>query len=117
TPTTTPVGPGTAVTWSSNDNRAFQPPDAGSLANGAGGLVNLTVPAGEPGSVSAQGSFLPGFFTPTGFPTCTADLGAQSVSCSGLNDSNTYNITDGSQHVTNLNSTDGVISTPLTLHR
>jgi hypothetical protein len=121
-PTSAALTPGSVVTWSSDDNRAFQPPDASTLAdgnggpNGPGGLVNLTVPAGEPGSVSAQGSFLPGFFDPTGFPTCTADLGAQSVSCSGLNDGNTYNITDGAQHVLGLSSSGGVVSTPLTLH-
>jgi hypothetical protein len=114
-PTSSAVDSSTVVTWSSNDNRAFQPPDADS-PNGAGGLVNLTVPAGEPGSVSAQGSFLPGFFNPTGFPSCTADLGAQALTCSGLSDSNTYNVTDGSQHVMNLASSGGVITTPLTLH-
>jgi hypothetical protein len=121
-PTISPLDASSVVTWSSNDNRAFQPPDAGTLfdgsggPNGPGGLVTLSVSAGEPGSVSAQGSFLPGFFSPTGFPTCTADLGAQSVTCSGLNDSNTYNITDGAENVMGLSSTDGVISTPLTLH-
>ena len=116
-PTSGTIGAGTAVTWSSTDNRAFEPADQGPFANPAGGLVTLTVPAGEPGSTSAQGSFLPPF-NPTGFPTCTADLGAQTVTCSGLNAANTYSLTDGSQHATGLKSTTlGVLSAPLTLHR
>ena len=114
-PTNTTVTPATSVTWSSNDNRGFQPPD-GPLPNGAGSLVSLTVPAGEPGSISAQASFIPPF-NPTGFPTCAADLGAQMVACSGLNNSNIYSITDGGQHVNGLMPTAGVLSTPLTLHR
>ena len=73
-PTSSALTGASVVTWDSDDNRAFQPPDASALfdgngdPNGPGGLVNLSVPAGEPGSVSAQGSFLPGFFDPTGFP-------------------------------------------------
>jgi hypothetical protein len=90
--TIAPVGAGTRVTWSSLDNRAFQPPDGPVERNDAGGLVNLTVPAGEPGSVSAQGSFVPPDFNPTGFPTCTADLGAQSASCSGLVPGDRYTV-------------------------
>jgi len=80
TPLGAPVTRGQAVTYSTNDNRAFQPPDA-TVPNGAGGLVNLTVPVGEPDSVGAIDN---GLFTTTGFPTCTADLGAQLVTCSGL---------------------------------
>jgi hypothetical protein len=114
-PTNTTVTLATPVTWSSNDNRAFQPPDA-ALPNGLGGLVKLTVNGGEPDSTSAQGAFLP-FFTPTGFPSCTADLGALIVTCSGLSDSSTYSVTDGSQHAGGLTSSGGFISAPLRLHR
>ncbi len=81
-PLTAPAGPGAAVTYSTNDNRAFAPPDA-PVPNGAGGLVSLTVPVGETDSVSALGSPLP-FFSPGGFPSCTADLEAQTVACTGL---------------------------------
>jgi hypothetical protein len=45
--------------------------------------VKLTIPLGEPGSKSSfANSQIP--FKPTGFPTCTADLRAQAVRCSGL---------------------------------
>lgn len=59
------------VTVSSNDNRAFSLSSLRSFANTNlnGALVDLTVPLGEPGG---------------GFPTCTADLQAQTVSCGGL---------------------------------
>jgi hypothetical protein len=68
---------GTALVLSSQDNRAVTPP------NRAGALVKLTVPLGEPGSVSRLGNSQI-LFTPSGFPTCTADLRAQTVHCSGL---------------------------------
>lgn len=114
-PTNTTVGAGTSVTWSSTDNRAAQPGDT-QFPNAAGGLVTLTVPAGEPGSTSVQGSFIPPF-NPTGFPMCTADLSAQNVTCTGLNDGNVYTITDGGQTVSGLTSADGVFSASLNLHR
>ncbi len=68
---------GTKLTMSSTDNRAPSP-----LAPN-GGLVSMTVPLGEPGAVSAVGNSQL-LFTPSGFPTCSADLEAQSVSCQGL---------------------------------
>ncbi|MBV8999560.1 MAG: hypothetical protein JO304_10890 [Solirubrobacterales bacterium] len=84
------VGPGDVVTLSTNDNRAFQPADVSppSVPNASGGLVNLTIPVGEADSVSlfqnplTAATGIP--FTPTGFPTCSADLTAQSVTCTGL---------------------------------
>ncbi len=62
---------------SSEDNRAISPD------NRPGTLVKLSVALGEPGSVSniANPQVL---FTPTGFPTCTADLRAQTARCFGL---------------------------------
>ena len=72
--------------------------------------MKLTVTAGEPGATLAvRGSN--GF--PTGFPICTADLGAQTVTCGGLNDANTYSVTDGAHNVTGLTSSGGELSTPL----
>jgi hypothetical protein len=87
-----PVAPSDIVTQSTNDNRAFQDPNLPS-ANPIGGLVRLTVPVGEPDAVSSFVSPL-ATFTPTGFPTCTADLEAQSVSCSGLVAGRAYTLTD-----------------------
>ena len=52
TPLAAKVTAGEKVTYSTNDNRAFQPPDA-AAPNGAGGLVDMTVPVGEPDSVGA----------------------------------------------------------------
>ena len=71
------IGRGTQLSLSSEDDRAVSP-----LApNGA--LVSLTVPLGEPGSVSAVGNGQI-MFDPSGFPTCSADLSAQLVRCDGL---------------------------------
>lgn len=93
-PLTSAVTPGTAVNVSSNDNRAFTGANLPG-ANAVGGLVNLTVPAGEPDSApSFPGDFPP--FVDTGFPTCTADLGAQGVSCDGLVPGRSYTLKDGS---------------------
>jgi hypothetical protein len=113
-PISTPFAQSDVVTTSSNDDRAFQAADT-TKENEQGALVKLTVTAGEPDSTSALGSVLPGF-TPTGFPTCTADLGAQTLTCSGLNDGNAYSVSDGAQHLTGLAPDGGVLSTPLSLH-
>ncbi len=48
-----------------------------------GALVSLTIPLGEPDSVSALGNDQI-LLSPTGFPTCAADLRAQAVRCRGL---------------------------------
>ncbi len=71
------ISAGTGVTLTSTDNRAPTP------ANPVGALVRMTVALGEPGSVSAVGNTLAELHL-TGFPTCTADLRAQTVRCSGL---------------------------------
>ncbi len=67
----------TSLRISSEDNRAS------TLSNGNGALVKLTIPAGEPGAVSAvQNDQI--FFEPSGFPSCTAELRIGLVRCSGL---------------------------------
>jgi hypothetical protein len=115
-PLSATVSPGQVVTYATNDNRAFQPPDAAS-PNGSGGLVNMTVTMGEPDSVAAFPGALPGF-TPTGVPACTADLGAQVTSCTGLVPNDSYTLTDGTQVVGGLIADPlGTVSTPLTIHR
>ena len=91
TPLAAPVTGTQAVTYSTNDNRAFQPPDA-AVPNGPGGLVDMTVPVGEPDSVGAIHN---GLFAATGFPRCTANLGTRQVTCSGLVPSATYTLTEG----------------------
>jgi hypothetical protein len=71
------LGLGTPLTMSSQDNRSNNPvtPD--------GALIKLTIALGEPNSVSALGNPLV-LFRPSGFPSCTAFLRIQIVSCSGL---------------------------------
>jgi hypothetical protein len=68
---------GTSLSMSSEDNRAVAPD------NRRGTLVKLTVPVGEPNSVSniANPQVM---FKPTGLPTCTADLRLETVRCAGL---------------------------------
>ena len=91
-----PVGPEDEVTVSSNDNRAFAPDEFAEFPNPDGGLVKLTVPVGEPASLAAFPSAVPSF-APTGFPTCTADLGAQDVKCTGLVEFGKYKLVDGAE--------------------
>ncbi len=86
------IGPGTPVTMSSQDNRAV------SADNPAGALVKLTVSLGEPDSVPAIAN--PNvLLVQTGFPTCTADLQAQSVSCDGLVPGALYTLTRRRGHI------------------
>ncbi len=92
TPLSAPVGQGAHVMVSTNDNRAFAGSDLPGGGNQVGGLVDLNVPVGEPDSAPNFAGDLPGF-TPTGFPVCTADLGAQAVSCSGLVPGRSYTLT------------------------
>jgi hypothetical protein len=82
---------GTPVTFSSEDNRASSP------GNPYGALVKLTIPLGEPDSAPSLGNAqVP--FIPTGFPTCTADLERQMVSCDGLVPGAVYTIARGRGH-------------------
>jgi hypothetical protein len=86
------IAPGSVLTASSNDNRAFQDPN-GANPNPNGGLVALTVPLGEADAVSTFANPL-GTFSPSGFPTCSADLQAQAVACSGLVPGRRYTLGD-----------------------
>ncbi len=113
-PLSSPVTAAKALTVSSNDNRAFSDPNL-PTANPVGGLVKLTVSAGEPDSVSPFVS--PLIFTPGGFPTCAADLEAQSVSCSGLVPSASYTVTDGATKRTAAADDTGAITVALAAKR
>lgn len=95
-----PLKASQAVTWSSNDNRAFAPVGGGPAPNANGGLVNLTVNVGEPGSVSlfSNPKVLSHFFEQSGFPTCTAFLSRDRVSCAGLVPGASYRLSDGAKH-------------------
>jgi hypothetical protein len=86
------VGRRDSLSWASNDNRAFDDPTSPS-PNLFGGLVSLTVPVGEPGSVSAFTSALAPF-KPTGLPSCTADLELRAVLCNGLVPRELYTVSD-----------------------
>jgi hypothetical protein len=113
-----PLGPGDVVTTSSNDNRAFQGPDLaaiGETSNPNGGLVNLTIQTGEPDASSAFVNPLgPTFPVVSGFPTCTADLGTQTVTCTGLvADSGDYTV-NGNGGTTDDN---GTLVVPMSIHR
>jgi hypothetical protein len=74
---TNPISARTPVTFSSEDNRASSP------GNRYGALVKLTIPLGEPDSAPSLGNGQVPFIS-TGFPTCTADLERQTLSCDGL---------------------------------
>ena len=111
------IGPGDEVTLSTNDNRAFGPesPELTGFPNPDGGLVKLTVPVGEPESVSLFKSPLAELFptvtgSPGGFATCTANLGAQAVACEGLVEGETYTLTDGAQKVSGEAGEKGTLS-------
>ena len=72
------IGPGTAVSLTSLDNRGAY------VLNPPGTLVRMSVTLGEPGSVSALAGAGPFGFAPTGFPTCTAFVRIRTVRCTGL---------------------------------
>jgi hypothetical protein len=86
--TTKEITDRTPITFSSEDNRAV------SSLNPAGALVKLTVHLGEPDSISAlQNDEV--LFDPTGFPSCTANLEAQTVRCDGLVPGERYTVERG----------------------
>lgn len=115
TETTPRIGPRDRLTWTSNDNRAFSAP-ASPSPNLFGGLVSLTVPVGEAGSVSPFESPLPAF-TPGGFPSCTADLELQEVLCDGLVPGATYTLIDHREHAHGVADGTGTVVAPLRLRR
>ena len=106
------IDPSDVLTVSSNDNRAYDAPGA-PAPNPLGGLVSLTVPVGEVGSVSPLTSPLAPLFTAGGFPSCTADLEFQGVFCGGLVPGATYTLTDGGQTVTTAADSSGTLVTPI----
>ena len=85
---TRPIGAGSPVSFSSEDNRAS------SSGNPFGALVKLTIPLGEPDSAPSLGNDQVPFIS-TGFPTCTADLERQTVSCDGLVPGTVYTVARG----------------------
>jgi hypothetical protein len=111
------VGPGDTVTAGTNDNRAFAPPIPGvTTFNPTGGLVDLTVPVGEADAFSSFSSPVAGF-SPSGFPACTADLRARTVTCAGLVPGNDYTVTDGGAHASASADDTGTATVSLTVHR
>jgi len=110
---TSAIGPRDTLKVTSVDNRAFDDPN-GPNPNPLGGLVSLTVPVGEPGSVSAFTSAL-STFRPGGFPTCTADLEFQGVECIGLVPGERYNLIDGGERISGAADATGTIVEPLAI--
>jgi hypothetical protein len=86
------IGPGTPVSFSSEDNRASSP------GNPFGALVKLTIPMGEPDSFPSLGNAQVPFIS-TGFPSCTADLERESMSCDGLVPGTRYTLARRRGHV------------------
>ena len=113
------VGPGEAVTVTSNDNRAYAPEgleeEFEEEPNPTGGLVSMTVPVGEPNAIPTVPGFVPGF-APTGFPRCFAELAAQIVVCTGLRKNTAaYTLTDGAQEVSEKSTAKGVVTASLAI--
>jgi hypothetical protein len=109
------IGRGDRVTWTSNDNRAFDAPTA-PHPNLQGGLVSLTAPVGEPGSVPAFDSPLT-TFTPGGFPSCIADLEFQEVACTGLVAGQRYTLLDRRERAGGVADSMGAVVVALRLRR
>jgi hypothetical protein len=118
------AGLGDRFTWTSNDNRAFQDPSA-AIPNLQGGLVSMTAPVGEPGSVFCSPETTPCtapfstlmFFTPGGFPSCTADLEIEEVGCTGLVPGERYLLSDGAQRASSTADSTGTVIVELTAPR
>lgn len=85
---TKPLQSGTSLTMTSQDNRAV------ALRNPPGALISLGISLGEPNSVAALGTSQTTLQN-TGFPTCAADLRAQTVRCAGLVPGARYTLTRG----------------------
>jgi hypothetical protein len=112
-PLAAPVTPGQAVTWSSLDDRAFTPLSDPN-PNLTGALVKLTVAAGE--ADSASSFFNPFLAIPQGgFPTCTGDLEAQAVTCTGLVPGAAYKLTNGAKSTSGNADATGTVSMRLAI--
>jgi hypothetical protein len=115
------VDGGTEATLTSLDNRGWQPPPA-AVPNPNGTLVSLTVPLGEADSVSSAFGMVNHLLdvgipsTLSGFPSCTADLSAQAVSCGGLAPDQSYTITDGGQTEAAIADGSGTVTSSIMLH-
>ena len=115
TASTSHIGPGDTLSWTSNDNRAFDAPTATS-PDLFGGLVSLTAPVGEANSVPVFQSLLTNF-TPGGFPSCTADLEFQEVACTGLVPGESYTVIDGREHSPAIADNTGLVLVALRVRR
>ena len=105
------VTPAQAVTWSSTDDRAFTPPSDPN-PNLTGALVTMTVPVGEPDSAGSN-PFVA--IPPGGFPTCTGDLEAKAVTCTGLVPGGAYTLMDGAMSASGKADGTGTVSVPLAI--
>jgi hypothetical protein len=108
-----PVANSDTVTVGSLDNRTFQPQDT-ATPNLTGSLVGMTVPVGEPDSIS---SFFAAITPSTGFPTCTGDLATQVLTCTGLIAGETYTVTDGGQTLHPTADDTGTATQAMTINR
>src|SRR5436305_1629594 len=85
----------------------------------------IPAPVGEPGAVFCSPESSPctppfralSFFTPGGFPSCTADLELQEVGCTGLVPNRTYKLTDGRSRASGVADSSGTIIEPLAAPR
>jgi hypothetical protein len=108
------VTPGQAVTWSSVDDRAFTPLSDPN-PNLTGALVTLSVAAGE--ADSASSFFNPFLAIPQGgFPSCTGDLEAKTVTCTGLVPGEAYTLKDGTRAASAKADATGTVSVPLAIN-
>lgn len=80
------IAPGAVLRLDSQDNRAV------TAANPNGALVTLAVSLGEANSLASVGNSQI-LFQPSGFPTCTANLRSERVSCTGLVPGTRYTLT------------------------
>jgi len=102
---TGPIAPGAVLRFQSEDNRAVTP------ANPGGALVSLAVSLGEANSVSATANDeVP--FVLSGFPTCSANLRSQRVTCTGLVPGTSYKLIRARGHATVTAKADGDGATP-----
>ena len=109
------TGRASVVTASTNDNRAFGPPNFPTPPNPKGALVKLTVPVGEPDAASSFISPLP--FSPTGLAKCAADVELRQVSCQGLIPGAAYTLIDGSMRARGAADDSGTVTASMAVKR
>lgn len=95
-PLSAPVSQGARVRITSVDDRAFAGPNLPGAGNLDGALVSMTVPVGEAGAAPNAAGSIPGF-TPSGLPSCVADLENGRVGCTGLVIAQSYTLRDGAK--------------------